>query len=526
MQARRALVTAAALVAALAGVARAQGPEAPARPPGAATVADPGTRFRFVERYAVEPERARPEVLSQYRVAVLETIKSTTEKPQGAPDRSEVSFRTIYTERPARVGSGSGGDVLDAVRRYDAFRPVPDRSRPGDARPLEGLTVWYHPRVQDEPQILSLGERELTEKEYLFASRQMFLPDLRALLPSIPARVGDSWRVPASAARALLCDPSARTRDLSAKLVDVRQEKAGAGAGTPPRWVAVIAITGRAVLAMTGDTGLSAELEFTFTPPGRGDAAAKAAKGAEADESTVEARGSLTELRMAVSATAPVSADPKERRRHITTREFVLQRRPPAEGALGLSVPGTPPTPTEANSWLTVMPPADPKVPRFTFRHPQELLPPPGLPAAADEVNLWDRWPEPRDELSFVLVEKTGKPEVDRQFRDPEYHRKQMLAQWDKERLEVVQGPHEWLPAADWTPHNMKVWRMQAALKETRRETRAMPRSYIDFYLVLFGRDETLLVTATTSQDPPAAFRKQTEAILKTFRFDPAKPPR
>ncbi|MDR3634247.1 MAG: hypothetical protein P4L84_10600, partial [Isosphaeraceae bacterium] len=485
MRERNAVVFAMVLAAAQGGLSRADDP--PPRASGSATVADPGTRFKFIERYATEPDKTKPEVLSHYRVAVLETIKGTTEKAQGAPDRSEIAFRTIYTERPARVGSGAAGDVLDAVRHYDTFRPVPDRSRPVDARPLEGLTVWYHPRISDEPQILSLTERELTEKEYLFAARQMFLPDLRGLLPSLASRVGDDpWPIPASAARALLCDPSARGRSLSAKLVDVREVKASDGRA---QWVAVIAISGRTALAMTGDTAVSAELDFTFTPPPPAGTGA-AAKQAGVDKSTVDARGSITELRMALSATSPISADPKERLRHITTREYVLQRRPAPDGAAPLRIPSPPPTPNEANSWLTLVPPPDPKVPRFTFRHPQELLPPPSVPVTPSEVALWDRWPDPRDELSFTLTQRTGKPEVDRQFRDPEFHRKQMLLQWEKDRLEVVQGPHEWLPATDWTPHNMKVYRLQAALKETRKETRSLPRSYIDFYLVLFGRDE------------------------------------
>lgn len=518
MRERRVVVFAAVVLASVevaGGVARAQEPKSePSTRTATATVADPGARFRFIERYAVEPDKAKPGVLTQYQVAVLETIKGTTEKPQGAPSRSEISFRTIYTERPARVGQGSGGEVLDAIRQYESFRPVPDRSRSDDVRPLEGLTLWYHPRVRNEPQVLSLTERELKQMEYLYVSRHVFLPDLRALLPTLPSPVGDSWPVPIAAAQALLCDPSARGR-LVAKLADVHETK-----GARPEWVAVITISGRMLLAMTGDTAVNAELEFRFPPPVAGDAAAKKDK---ADQSTVEARGAVTELRIALAASSPVSPDPKERLRHITTRELILQRRPASDGATLLRIPNAPPTPTEANSWLTFATPAAPNTPRFFFRHPQELLPPPGPPLSPGRIDLLDRWPVPNDEMSLNLVAKTGKPEEDRRNRDPEFHRKNMLADWERERLDVVQGPHGWLPEADWAPLNMKVYRVQAALKETKPESRNLPRTYLDFYLVLFGRDECLALTATTTQDPPAAFRKQTEAVLKTFHFDAPK---
>ena len=522
MRKRRAVMLAVVLITAGGRPARPQAPatEATRQPPVAATVADTGARFRFIERYATEPDRTKPEVLTQYRVAVLETIKSMTEQPQSAPVRSESAFRTVYTERAARVGTGSGGDVLAAVRHYDSFRAVPDRSGPQDARPLEGMTLWYHPRIGDEPEILTLTDRQLRETDYFIASRQMFLPDLRGLLPGSPSRVGDSWPIPVSAMRALFCDPTARGRSLLGKLVGVREEKPKDG---PAQWVAAITISGWATLAVTGgETAVNAELDFRFTPPARDGAAT--AKKSEADESIIEAHGAMTELRMAVSRTAPIGDDPKIRLRQVTTWEFVLQRRPSGDGAALVAIPNPPPSATEANSWLTIVPPVDPQVPRFTFRHPQDLQPPPipDLRPSPTAVTLWDHWPEPRDQLTFELTLKTGKAEEDRQFRDPEYHRRQMLAQWEKDRLDVVQGRHEWLPASDWAAHNMKVWRMQASLKETRKELRAQPRSYIDFYLVLFGRDQCLLVTAMTTQDPPTAFRKQAEAILKTFRFDPA----
>src|SRR5262249_10646408 len=117
MRERRVIMFAAAVLASVPFIeemAWSQEPKSdpPRRTESTATVTDPGARFKFIERYAVEPNKAKPEVLSQYQVAMLETIKRTTEKSQGAPDRSETTFRTVYTERAARVGSGAAGEVL------------------------------------------------------------------------------------------------------------------------------------------------------------------------------------------------------------------------------------------------------------------------------------------------------------------------------------------------------------------------------------------------------------------------------
>ena len=75
---------------------------------------------------------AKPEVITQYRVGVVETRKEVWEKAQGAPEKQQLSQQTIYTERAAKVGRD--GEVTDTVRRYDKVRiqqaaPVPPRIR-------------------------------------------------------------------------------------------------------------------------------------------------------------------------------------------------------------------------------------------------------------------------------------------------------------------------------------------------------------------------------------------------------------
>ncbi len=235
-------------------------------------MADLTTKFRFIERYAAEGVKPRPEVIGQYRVAIRETNKLVAERPQAAPLTTENTFQTIYTERPAP--GHRRREVTDAVRRYEAFRLFPDRAKPGDPRPLEGLTLWYHPRALDDPLILNLTENHpFREIEYAVASRQMFLPDLRGVLPALPSRVGDAWRVPKSATQVLVADRSARGEGLTGKLLEVRRSAKG------PQWVAVISVTGHASLAMTGPMAVNAQLLFTFTTPETAPAKSKSDDG-------------------------------------------------------------------------------------------------------------------------------------------------------------------------------------------------------------------------------------------------------
>src|SRR5262245_37305721 len=83
------------------------GAEAPPQPAPAQPQesAEPlSTRYRFLEKYGLAADPAKPELITQYQVGALETIKTETEKAQGAPDRTEFTTQTIYTERPAKVG--------------------------------------------------------------------------------------------------------------------------------------------------------------------------------------------------------------------------------------------------------------------------------------------------------------------------------------------------------------------------------------------------------------------------------------
>src|SRR5262249_19116796 len=107
---RTAAVLAGLALMVLDGSGLAQEPGAPAPRGPAAGLAEPlSLRYRFSERYGVAEDPVHPELLVQYQVGVIETIRSETEKAQGAPDRTGYTYRLIYTERPAKTSRN--GDV-------------------------------------------------------------------------------------------------------------------------------------------------------------------------------------------------------------------------------------------------------------------------------------------------------------------------------------------------------------------------------------------------------------------------------
>jgi len=468
------------------------------------------TRFRFIEPYARDPAKPAPGEVGPYRVASREVIRIMAEKPQGTPERKETTVQVIYTERPAAVSSSGG--VTDSVRRYETLRisPTPAETKPSTPKPLEGLTVWYKTRSNASALIMALTpDHPLSETEFAINSKVLYLPDVAGVLPSLPSRIGDRWRVPRSAAAALLGERPLPGDSLVGTLLNVRQAPAG------PDYIALIGVTGRASLPPRGaETRLNAQVVFTFSPP-----RAAAADAAGSASGAVDARGAITDVRLARMSTAALP-NSNGRLRNSFTWELTLQRQlsPPGEP---LALPATPPVATEANSWLTY---DDPRG-RFHFRHPQDLIP--RRDPELDQDNTVQLLDEKAGVavgrvLTIQLQAKTGNPEADKKTRDPDTHSKELTEEWARNRQDVLPGPKGWLPEADWSPSKMKVFRIEAALKTEGPTSKTFPRIYLDHYLVLFSQNESLKVDAMTPQDPPLPFRNQVEEILKTFRLKPS----
>ena len=462
-------------------------------------------RYRFSERFTTDDEHTGPGVVGSYRVALLEVAKDSIDTAQGAPKRTETSRQAIFTERPGEtIGTGI---VASTVRTFERFRARPeDASRTMGARPLEGLTVFVRPKNGDLPLVVNqAGDRAITEYEYDVISRQVFVPQLATLLPSRVFRVGDSWPIPRKAAQALLGDPWIQDDRLVGKLAEVRKEVDG------PRMVAAIAISGK-VAGPGGESTINAEVLFTFQPRSSLESfSTKPTFPPRPTEDITEARGAITELRMARLTGGPLPGP--GRLRFQSNRELTMHRQI-GLGAGAVAPPLVEKTPelTEANSWLAHLDPAG----RYAFRHPQDLLPPDRTqpPPEANTNLLLRTRREGRDMLQVEFVGKTLAPED---------LKKELAEKYAMLRMEVTKGAEGWLPEADWP--KMRVHRIEAALKVADTRAAGSTRIHFDGYLLLFGQSASVIAIATTSRESVTPFRNEVEQILKSIQIGPGKPP-
>jgi hypothetical protein len=486
-------------------------------------------RYRFIEKYSVNPEPDRPELLSQYRIGILETQKTEREKPQGAPERFQFSHVTTYTERPAQVGKL--GEVISAVRRYDTFRiKEMAATQPSKKRPFEGLTILYQRRTGKEPLFLSLsGDRPLREFECSAMNKQIFVPQLTTLFAPTPQRVGDTWRISRQAMQCLVNEvPDTEDYEMNGRLIEVRKT------GTGTSLTAVIGISGQMNLSH-GKSVLNAQIHFVFeptpavAPPLDAGASRKPAESAavkarnKRDAGIINARGRISRVLMAWVASTPLEDD-DGRLKQTDTYELDLERRvaPVTSDATGtqntlLTIPDPLPSADESNSWVLYEDPHG----RFHFRHPQELRLEPRL-ADPDNIGLVDQQLRGSDSLAISLVPKEASPERARQNRDPDFHRRNLYSMWEKQKRDMVRGSTGWLPDAEWTPLKRKVYRIEAALRQSGPDAGTAPRIYCDYYLVLFTTNESIVVTAMTVQDPHIVYRNQAEDVIKNFQFGTA----
>jgi len=509
-----------------------------AAPPDAQKESKPGSsealsvRYLFTETYSPNEDPEKRYLVTQYRVGVLETLKAVRDKAQGAPERFETSRRMIYTERAAQVSRT--GDVTTAVRQYDAVRtkeiaPLHPLKPPF----LQGLRIWYHHRRGEKPQILSLSsDRPLRESEYDAISEEVFVPQLMALLPPTPRRVGDTWEIPRVIARTVWGElPDANDYELTGSLIEVRKAASGTSL------TAVIGISGRFTLRV-GPNSFNARIDFTFEPgrvvtrpAGSGESPKAADSGTDTgrgrrNEGIIDAKGSISHALMAQRLENPIP-ESDGRLKQSLTKELELWRQPlavaattPAGGSNPtLTIPASPPTADEANSWLVYNDPQG----RFHFRHPQELRPAPGGSIDVNTVELTDPQLNGIDALIVHIEPKDAVTARDRQNRDPDFHRRDHYARWEKAHQDVVHGSTEWLPDSEWNPFKRKVYRIEAALKTTGEKAATTPRVYYDFYLVLFNNNESIQVTAMTVRDDHLTYRKQAETLIKNFQFGRAE---
>jgi len=500
-------------------------PSEPGQEPAPGSVEALSARYRFIEKYNPNGDPDRPELVSQYRVGMRETQKTLREKTQGAPDRFEISRQTIYTERAAQVNKL--GEVLSAVRRYDKFQMTElAAARPPKTPMFEGLSVLYRVQPGQKPQILSLTkDRLLREFEYAEMAKQVFLPQLVALFPKTGKRVGDTWQIPPKATHALVGElPDADDYEMTGTLIEVN--KAGSG----PTLTAVIGVSGQLNLSH-GSSALNARIEFVFAPASAVVATPRAGASPKSTGGTaekrrlrgedVDARGSISKVRMAWRASSLLTED-EGRLKQTLTYELYLERKLPsapgeAEGGRNspLPIPDPLPTADESNSWVLY------EDPRFHFLHPQALqLSPQRISPNIVELNE-ENVGKGQDVFILFLPPGADDPQADRKFCDVDQFQRDIDADLAKKKVEILRGRADFLPGAEWAP--WKVFRKEVGVKTAGADDvgKMVERLYVDYYLVLSRRNECFKVHSMTLRDDHVAFRNQAESIIKSFHFGP-----
>ncbi len=489
-----------------AAVVEAQTPAAPPTDKWTKMV-DLTNRYRFVERYPREDGRELPGSLGPYRVGMIEVIKEVIDQPQGAPRRAESTRQSVFVER-ATEQAGVGG-VIGSVRFMERYGLEPaDPTRTMSPQPLNGLGLSLRYRSTDWPIMTPTSDRKPTDYEFEVVTRQMVVPLLTQVLPQQPVHIGDTWEVARKGAVALIGDPLAQREALTGKFIELRKEVDG------PRSAATLGVTGR-VTTPIGDAAINAEVVFTFQPV----TTAKSPPGAPATktpEGLVEARGAITEVRMARTTTGDL---PGPGRLHFqTTREVTMERQIDI-GDKAVTLPKLPfnPKVEQPANWLTLVDAGK----RFQLEHPQDLLPPERPALAPVALNTATLVRNRREGTDLIQIDFVGKNLT------PDDIKAKLKAKTDQMKIPVTKGEEGWLPEADWK--NGKVYRIEAIVNvpEQGGSTRGRSgttRIHFDAFLIQSAQAAGILAIATTSREVVASYRREVEEILKTIQIDPALP--
>lgn len=464
--------------------------DAPAEPPegGEAARVPAKTNYRFRETHGASAPHEIAKIGPQYRVAIRETVTTEVAKAKGAKEAPRSATRTaIWTERVAALDPFYKDVVTAVVRQYEA---APKGGTDPGAPPLEGLNLWVQYRAGQPPLLLNLGGgRELTDQDYRWIATQPFPPQVSSLLPMLPQRVGDSWRISPSGVEALLQVP-VEYSDLNAKFLAVKAAE-GEIAG---RLIAEFAIAGKAVRIDGGEVALNARMEFEFTP-----AQVHAVDSTE----LMNAYGAVTRLSLGLSQSmpGPRRGDPAT----IIKRQLTLERKVTGD-APSLETPATPPVPTIENSWLVFDNPKG----GWRIRHPQDFQVQ-GNPETGGVDLVAHR--EAGAEVISLKPEAKGK-------LDPEALRRDRIDRWKKENMVAKPGALSNLAPNQW-PGVAAPSRFQATITPGSRGRDAEDAPPINFwgYILNYTDPPMGLYAEVMSVDPePEAFAKEAEMILRTFQ--------
>ncbi len=143
--------------------------------------------------------------------------------------------------------------------------------------------------------------------------------------------------------------------------------------------------------------------------------------------------------------------------------------------------------------------------------------------AGPDSVELVDLRPEVgKDVFLLQLPPGSDDPQADRRFHSVDQFRRTIEAEWAGKKLDIVPGPEEWLPEANWAP--LKAYRKELAVKTKATTVKGtVERIYLDYYFVHSDRGDCFHVQSMTIRDNHVTFRTQAERIIKSMEFGPTK---
>lgn len=448
--------------------------------------------YRFRETHGVVEGQTLAKAAPQFEVTLVERLKAREDQTQGAPKISEQTQRAVFVERPAQVSFQ--GDITALVRKYNSVKIGENANKAkSDPRMLEGLTAWVEPRLSEAPRVISLSNRQVRDVEYQRISVHPFLPALSILLPVLPVKIGESWRISPNGAFALAqCRPGNDEKDgLRGKLLEVKD---GPNAGEK---TAIISIAGKGQGLWDGDLAVNARVEFRFPAP----------IGSAANAEVINAPGTIAKLSVGQMETVLLEGKRNTLKRYLS-REWIVTRQSIAPGEALLTIPAASPQPTMANSWLSMDLQDSESQNTIKLRYPQDYRPS----------------PDPESNGLFLIRRQPNGPDIIMLSPDFQNHvnleakRKGRFDSWQKAGEKAKPGQTYTLAKADWP--NREARRFEATLDRDDKDSNSTYQISFNGYVINFARKMGLYAEAlTVSKGKEAdAFRQEAEQVLQSFQ--------
>ena len=324
---------------------------------------------------------------------------------------------------------------------------------------LQGLTVLYSRRPTQKAAVLSLGNRQMREAEYIEIAGEVFLPKLVALLPRTAVRMADTWEITPDAFQVVWDErPCARGLRVDRYAYQGEQGRPGHFANRGDRnQGTVYRPPGAECFQLPDRIHLRSGREIQ----GNRRSSQFAAVPTSRRESSRHEAGSSGLLSQVI---VNLIDEENGRLRQTMTRDLDIERRLTPAGA---DSGGSPVTLLEV--------PASPPRRRIEFlvavRRPGGAIPFPPSPGPRDQRRRCARCrpcqfasPNRHDELVILLKNKSEDPSGNDAFRNPAQLEQMLEDQWKSHKVEAARGPAGWLPQEPGMTGKRRIYRIESAV--------------------------------------------------------------